>query len=168
MNRGYLIGGGAVLVAASLLVACETGSVVNRVAGRITTPDGGKAYVVATEKTAFYRYGPQQGNGPDMTLPRNTIVKLIRPSFGYSKVQLVEENKQGYVATDDIRVAPASLVEAATATPPPIAAASTTPAGEQFDLNSTDPRLSAPPEQLPAPDLPPPSDSTPESSPTGQ
>lgn len=151
-------------VAITLLAGCN---MFHRVAP-IAINGGPKLYAISSESAPFYRHGPQQGNGPDMTLPRNTIVKLIRPSFGYSKVELVEDKKEGYVATDDIRVAPASLVEAATATPPPIAAASTTTAGEQFDLNSTDPRLNAPPEQLPSPDLPPASDLPPENSPPGQ
>ncbi len=114
-----------------------------------------RIYAVANDGTAFFTRSPQQGNGPDRTLPRDTLVRLIRPSFGYAKVQLIGDNEQGYVSSDDIRVAPPKLVEAATATPPPLAAASRAPSGEQFDLNSTDPRLSAPPDQLPAPDLPP-------------
>lgn len=118
---------------------------------------GTKYYAVTTEAAPFYRYGPQQGNGPDLRLPRNTLVTLIRPSFGYSKVQVLDSHQQGYVASEDIQVAPASLVASATATPPPVAAVSP-PTGEQFNLNSTDPRLNAPPEQLPAPDLPPPAD----------
>ena len=45
---------------------------------------------------------------------------LIRPSFGYSKVQLMN-GQQGYVASQDIRAAPPQLVSAET-TPivPPI------------------------------------------------
>lgn len=155
MNRGYLIGGGAVLVAASLLVACETGSVVNRVAGRITTPDGGKAYVVATEKTAFYRYGPQQGNGPDNELPKDTVVNLIRNSFGYSKVQIASSGEQGFVASEDIMPAPAKLLAALnTPKPDPVAATAGSSSEEHLDVRSTDPSFVPPPETLPPPDLP--------------
>ncbi len=28
-------------------------------------------YAVAAEQTPFYRYGPQQGSGPDMQLPHD-------------------------------------------------------------------------------------------------
>ena len=82
-------------------------------------------------------------------------MRLIRPSFGFAKVQLLDDSAEGYVSSDEIRIAPPALIEAATATPPPVAVISNTPAGEQFDLNSADPRLSAPPEQLPAADASP-------------
>jgi hypothetical protein len=66
-------------------------------------------YSVAASQTPFYRHGPQQGNGPDMQLPRDSIMKVIRPSFGYVKVQL-QDGENGYVANEDIRPAPATLV----------------------------------------------------------
>jgi hypothetical protein len=53
-------------------------------------------YSVAASQTPFYRHGPQQGNGPDMQLPRDSIMKVIRPSFGYVKVQL-QDGENGYV-----------------------------------------------------------------------
>ncbi len=110
-------------------------------------------YAVTPPQTPFYRYGPQQGNGPDMQLQHDAIMKVIRPSFGYVKVQL-QDGKDGYVASEAIRPAPATLVAEKLAPPPPLEA---TPAmtvashGEQFDLNSDDPRLLAPPEPLPEP-----------------
>jgi hypothetical protein len=108
-----------------------------------------KLYAVTTDNAAFFRYGPQQGSGPDRALPRNTLVRLIRASWGYSKIQVVDDKQQGYVASEDISAAPASLVAAANTQPTP------PPNAEQFDLNSTDPRLNAPQENLPPPDLPP-------------
>ncbi|HEY2801289.1 MAG TPA: hypothetical protein VGI85_11885 [Chthoniobacterales bacterium] len=105
---------------------------------------------MTTKQTPFYRYGPQQGNGPDEQLPKDSIMKVIRPSFGYVKVHL-QDGKEGYVASEDIRPASMTLVAAKLA-PPPIAAAqsNTQPAhGEEFQLNSNDPRLIAPPEPLP-------------------
>ncbi len=68
-------------------------------------------------QTPFYRYGPQQGNGPDMQLPRDSIMKVIRPSFGYVKVQL-QDGEDGYVASEDIRPAGAALVAEKLAPPP--------------------------------------------------
>lgn len=114
-------------------------------------------YAVGVEKTPFYRHGPQQGNGPDNELPRNTLVKLIRNSFGYSKVVVADTGERGYVASEDITVASAAMIAAATATPPPqiVAASSSEPVRENFDLQSADPGLVPPPEGLPAPDLPP-------------
>jgi hypothetical protein len=109
---------------------------------------GGSAqfYAVSKEKAPFYKYGPQQGNGPDMQLPHNTLMTLIRPSFGYCKVHL-NSGEEGYVASEDIKVASAELVAAANAPPPGSAPA--TSHSERFNLNSTDPRLIVPPENLP-------------------
>ena len=104
-------------------------------------------YSVAANQTPFYRYGPQQGNGPDMQLPRDSIMKVIRPSFGYVKVQL-QDGENGYVASEDIRPAAAALVAEKLA-PPPTPAPSFAGQGEQFGLDSSDPRLIAPPEPLP-------------------
>ena len=66
-------------------------------------------FVVTAEKTAFYRYGPQQGQGPDSELPRDTLVTLIRRSFGYAKVRL-QDGQQGFVAGDDLARAPERLI----------------------------------------------------------
>jgi hypothetical protein len=70
---------------------------------------------------------------------------LIRPSFGYSTVHVVN-GQEGYVASEDIKPAPPALIAALTA-PPPGAEPATH--GERFDLNSSDPRLAVPPEDLP-------------------
>ena len=93
---------------------------------------------------------------PDQKLPKDTVVKLIRPSFGYSKIQVVESGVQGYIASEEIRPASSTLLAAATAPPVDPIAAQTVPPAEQFNLNSEDPRLVPPPEQLPGVDLPPP------------
>ncbi len=105
-------------------------------------------FAVTVDSAAFFRHGPQQGRDPDLKLPKDTVVKLIRPSFGYSKIQVVASGLQGYVASEEIRPASSTLLAAAT-TPH-----TGGPAGEQFNLNSNDPRLVPPPEELPDPDLP--------------
>ena len=132
---------------------------------RVTSAEGGKLYAVGVEKADFFRYGPQQGNGPDEQLPRDTLVRLVRNSFGYSKVVVNATGQEGFIASEDLTVASASLIAAATATPTPAAqVASTTSGGqENFDVESTDPSFVPPPEGLPAPDLPP---ASPEASPT--
>jgi hypothetical protein len=112
----------------------------------------GNWYSVAANQTPFYRYGPQQASGPDQQLAHDSIMKVICPSFGYVKVQL-QDGENGYVASEDIAPAAATLVaEKLTPPPPPAPApsyAGQTEPGEQFDLNSSDPRLVAPPEPLP-------------------
>ena len=133
------------IAAASLLTTgCESSKQPKMFSGTTNS-----WYSVAASQTPFYRHGPQQGNGPDMQLPRDSIMKVIRPSFGYVKVQL-PDGENGYVANEDIRPAPATLVAEKLAPPPelppppPVA-----DQGEQFQINSDDPRLISPPEPLP-------------------
>ncbi len=141
-SRGIIVG--VILLVGALLPACSTSDSSTAAAGA----NSGKYYAVSATEVPFYRYGPQQGNGPDQKLPQDTLLTLIRPSFGYSKVKLMNGD-QGYVASEDIHVASRALVAAATA-PPPSTATSTIP---KFRLDSNDPRLIAPPEPLPM-DLP--------------
>ena len=105
-------------------------------------------YAVTASETPFYRYGPLQGSGPDITLPHDSIMKVIRPSFGYVKVRL-QDGQNGYVANEDIGPAAASVVAEKLA-PPPTPAPRLADQSEQFRLDSNDPRLIAPPEPLPS------------------
>src|SRR5438270_6888928 len=97
---------GIVLIAPGLIAACANSTTSLAV-------NSGKYYAVSAARAAFYRYGPQQGNGPDQKLPHDTLVTLIQPTFGYCKVQLMS-GEQGYVASEDIHPASAQLVAAAT------------------------------------------------------
>ena len=145
---------------AALFAACSNSPKTADKPATSTKPDG-RLYAVTTENAAFFRRGPQAGRTPDQTLARETLVKLIRPSFGFSKVEVVASHEQGYVASEDIKPATSALIAAAsapkvdplstsTSTPAP----TTEPAGEQFNLNSNDPRLVPPPEDLPPTELP--------------
>lgn len=114
-----------------------------------------KLYMVSAESAAFFKHGPQSGREPDKTLARNTVVKLIRPSFGFSKVEIAETGEQGYVSSEEIQPATSALIAAAsTPKPDPLATPSTENPVEQFNLNSNDPRLVPPPEDLPPSELP--------------
>jgi hypothetical protein len=66
-------------------------------------------FAVTAEKTPFYRYGPLQARGPDRELPRDTLLTVIRRSFGFSTVRLAD-GQQGFVASDDIARAPQRLI----------------------------------------------------------
>jgi len=123
----------------TLLAVCATSCSTSDL-GAPTVSNSGKYYAVSVKQAAFYFYGPQQANGPDQKLPQDTLVMLIRPSFGYSKVKLMN-GQQGYVATQDIRAAPPELVSAET-TPP---VSNETSRTRKFHF---DPRL-LPPEPLP-------------------
>ena len=141
---------GATLALLTLLSACAS-----KGDNPVTTANSGKIFAVTADKTSFYRYGPQQGNGADQELPKDTLVTLIRPSFGYSKVQLVKDSLEGYVASEDIRPAPPTLLASLN----PQTQDGTISAGrESFDVESSEP---PPPETLPDPDLPPTTEPTP-------
>jgi hypothetical protein len=66
-------------------------------------------YAIKPETSSFYRFGPQQGHGPDRELARDTVVTVIRRSFGYTKVRL-EDGESGFVANDDLVPAPQRLI----------------------------------------------------------
>jgi hypothetical protein len=146
------------LPAAALLAIFISGcSSANQpaVTTKSTAKRDGKLYVVSVESAAFFRRGPQAGRDPDKTLSKETVVKLIRPSFGYSKVEVVATGEQGYVSSEEIRPTSSALLASVSAPKPDsLATQSTQPAVEQFNLNSNDPRLVPPPEDLPPAELP--------------
>jgi hypothetical protein len=82
-----------------------------------------------------------------MQLPHDAIMKVIRPSFGYVKVQL-QDGENGYVASEDIRPASGALIAEKLA-PPPTPSPVYASQSEGYQLDSDDPRLIAPPEPLP-------------------
>jgi hypothetical protein len=67
-------------------------------------------YVVKADFTPLYRTGPQQPNGPDQSIAKDTLVVLLTKSFGYSRVQL-DSGLNGYVATEDLALATPERVE---------------------------------------------------------
>jgi hypothetical protein len=146
------------LPAAALLALLFSGcSSANKPAVTVTSTAKNSAnlYAISVDSAAFFRRGPQAGRDPDKKLTKETVVKLIRPSFGYSKVEVVETGEQGYVSSEEIRPASSALLASVSAPKPdPLAAPATQPAAEQFNLNSDDPRLIPPPEDLPPSELP--------------
>jgi len=155
LNRRVNYSRFALAAAAVLSLSLSACSSVTKTVQKVTAPpENGKLYAITADSAAFFRRGPQQGREPDQKLSRDTIVKLIRPSFGYSKVQLVASGEQGYVASDEIKPAsPMLIASAATARMESVHSAPS-PGAEQFNLNSDDPRLVPPAEDLPDPDLP--------------
>jgi hypothetical protein len=146
------------LPAAALLAIFLTGCSSTKKPAVTTTSTAkrdGKLFVVSVEAAPFFRHGPRAGVDPDSTLSRETVVKLIRPSFGFSKVEVVATKEQGYISSEEIRPASSALLASVSAPKPdPLATPSTQPAAEQFNLNSDDPRLIPPPEDLPPTELP--------------
>ena len=123
MSRIKLVG----LTFLALSVAMCSGCAKLNLFGRNSKAASSKDLLAVTaSQTPFYRYGPQQTQGADRQLPRDTIVTLVRHSFGYSKVRL-EDGAQGFVANEDLGKAPERLVaqlngsdnDAASLPPPP-------------------------------------------------
>ena len=135
---------------ASFLLGCTTSP---KPAQR--TASDGRLFAVTADSAGFFHRGPRQGVSPDSNLAKDTLVKLIRPSFGYSKVQVVATGEQGYVSSEEIRPAASSMLVASVTTKPAdsVTTHPSVPPADQFNLNSSDPRLVPPPEDLPA-DLP--------------
>lgn len=68
-------------------------------------PEFAPDMVVGTDYALFFRLGPQQAGGADMSLRTNEKIMLLRKEFGYSRVQL-EDGQVGYMANEDIQPAP--------------------------------------------------------------
>jgi len=61
--------------------------------------------VIARDYAQFFRLGPQQAGGADLSLRIGELVMLQRKEFGYSRVQL-EDGQVGYMANEDLQPAP--------------------------------------------------------------
>jgi len=61
--------------------------------------------VIASDFAQFFRLGPQQAGGADLSLRTGERVMLQRKEFGYSRVQL-EDGQVGYMANEDLQPAP--------------------------------------------------------------
>ncbi len=110
--------------------------------------------VVSTDYAQFFRLGPQQAGGADRSLRTNDRVMLLRKEFGYSRVQL-EDNQVGYMANEDIRPAPPEP-KAPTSRRKKSWSGANQGGGEQYyeDIPVTDPNLNIRPEDIPLEPLP--------------
>lgn len=61
---------------------------------------------MTNRKSSFFIRGPQQPGAPE-ELPPQTFFRLMRKEPGYSVVQL-GDGRSGYIANEDIRLAPPS------------------------------------------------------------
>lgn len=68
-------------------------------------PENAPEYVIIRNNAPFYSLGPQQNRGPNLWLPLNMRVKLLRREMGFSLVQLANL-KTGYLANENMAVAP--------------------------------------------------------------
>ena len=133
--------------------------------------------VINTDYAQFFRLGPQQAGGADLSLRTGECVMLQRKEFGYSRVQL-EDGQVGYMANEDITPAPPEprrkrgLQSATTSTEPGKRgkrSAQTYDDDLYEDIALPDPNLDIMPEDVPLeplPDLLPSSVDKPERAPT--
>lgn len=63
---------------------------------------------VTSDYASFYRLGPQQAGGPDRNLRTDEVVMLQRKEFGYSRIQL-KDDQTGYIANEDIQPIPPEI-----------------------------------------------------------
>ena len=84
----------AILLCAALLPGCAGSSGAGVHAG--------EPYIVKTQHTPFYSYGPSQPSGPDSSLPRGARLTMLSYAYGYSHIAIEGTGQTGYVSTDDI------------------------------------------------------------------
>jgi hypothetical protein len=110
-----------------------------------------KVFAVNADAAAFYYHGPGQGSGPDKTLPKGTLVTMIRPSFGHCKVRLATGEK-GYVANDDLHIAsPLLIATASTVSPNPVTPANLPSDAGQPQFRASEPSPDFEPTPIPIP-----------------
>jgi len=102
----------ALVTSAKLMSGCATvdapatGDQLPTVGDEAAAALGGDTYMVVKDFTPFYTLGPQQSTGPDLSLPQESRVTLIKRSFGFSKVR-IDDGREGMVPTEAIAPAPA-------------------------------------------------------------
>ena len=105
MPPQHLLRNGAVFLSASLtllfLTACSTTQPAPQ-----TASDAPVHFIVIADSTSFFKYGPAQASGPDLSLKKGQIVTMVEKHYGYSRV-IDPDGDAGYVGTDDIAPAPA-------------------------------------------------------------
>jgi len=87
------------LLTTLLLAACAAGPA--GVGAR-----AGDSYIVTSQHTLFYSYGPSQATGPDSALPRGQRLVMLSYGYGYSQIAIQGTGQTGYVSSDDISPAP--------------------------------------------------------------
>jgi hypothetical protein len=125
--------------------------------------------VVVTDYAPFYRLGPQQAGGADRSLRTGERVMLQRKEFGYSRVQL-EDDQLGYMANEDLQPAPVEPRRKADKRKPGQSGEPRVYEDDSYDnMPLPDPNLNILPEDIPLeplPDLMPEEEPAPAPSPT--
>ena len=136
--------GAACLLTAAGLAGCKGGSAASATTaannaaplptdGSVPSADRWK---VKADTTPFYHYGPQQLNGSDQDLKKETRITMLTRSGGYSRVRL-PSNEVGYVGTEDITPLDANEIAAEDAQKLAAAAAAAPPGALTSPMGST-------------------------------
>lgn len=128
------------------LAFCSLPGCARTNARQMQSASPGDYYVVTAAAAFFFIYGPQQASGPDHVLPRGTLVSVHKIALGYARVSLTS-GEQGYVAREDIKPAPPSLLP----TPTPSPTATPVLKYPEPKLPSVDATPSVEPSAIPAP-----------------
>ena len=107
-------------------------------------------YKVTADTAPFFHYGPQQLNGSDLDLKKETRITMVSHGRGYSQIRLAD-GQTGYVGTEDIAPLDANEIAAEDAQLAAAAAAAAAPPGAMSGPASggtynSGPRVEIPPE----------------------
>ncbi len=104
---------------------------------------------VRADTTPFYHYGPQQLNGSDQDLKKDTRITMLERSRGYSRVRL-PSNEIGYVGTEDVIPLDANEIAAEDAQKLAAAAALAPPGALTSPMGTVTPAAGGPRYTIPA------------------
>jgi hypothetical protein len=130
----------AALAMALLATGCATQSYA---------PEEAPELSIIRDYAGFYRLGPIQARGPDVSLRTGERVKLMRKEMGYSLVML-EDQRTGYVANEYLAPAPPRPPQPAAPSGPSTSGSSSRRSDRYRGPQVNDSPL---PEPSPAPDL---------------
>jgi len=105
----------------------------------------GEPYIVNSQRTLFYSFGPAQANGPDFALYHGQQLKMLSYGYGYSHVSIQGTGQTGFVPTEDVAPAPPQARPAAS---PP------SPLGHHRHTADSRPPTPSEQSQIPLPDFP--------------
>jgi hypothetical protein len=94
--------------AATIFSACQGRRPDTNAAAPIGVPSTTRAdqRVAVRDGVPVYEFGPQQLTKPNTILNKGVLVRVVQKRFGYTLVESAEGNRLGWVASEDLGVAP--------------------------------------------------------------
>jgi hypothetical protein len=94
--------------AAAIFSACQGRRPDTSTAAHVGAPSATNAdqRVAVRDGVPVYEFGPQQLTKPNTTLNKGVLVRAVQKRFGYTLVESAEGNRLGWVANEDLGVAP--------------------------------------------------------------